>query len=217
MIIPSMPATSPTLYRAAALCRPPSSSTSTVLPIRSHQNHARPCLVDAQVRLAIEESLGLPEGSLHKGFKSLIKEAVHFVMVRTSPRRPTALVYEFRLLLMAHLCVAGEACAGTGVGVFVRLFLERERLESLSITLSWWYGTSRPHATSKILRFFITNRSIVGPVGVIVISMVSLTNKESVSPPTRGFSCLSWHSEIPDTGGCKSVSRRFEGKGRRRH
>ncbi|CAN0452999.1 unnamed protein product [Ectocarpus sp. 12 AP-2014] len=33
-----------------------------------------------QVRLAVEESLGLPEGSLHKGFKSQIKEAVHSVM-----------------------------------------------------------------------------------------------------------------------------------------
>ncbi|CAM9584044.1 unnamed protein product [Ectocarpus sp. 8 AP-2014] len=33
-----------------------------------------------QVRLAVEESLGLTEGSLHKGFKSQIKEAVHSVM-----------------------------------------------------------------------------------------------------------------------------------------
>ncbi|CAM9724689.1 unnamed protein product [Ectocarpus fasciculatus] len=33
-----------------------------------------------QVRLAVEKSLGLPEGSLHKGFKSQIKEAVHSVM-----------------------------------------------------------------------------------------------------------------------------------------
>ncbi|CAM9588301.1 unnamed protein product [Ectocarpus sp. 8 AP-2014] len=33
-----------------------------------------------QVRLAVEESLGLPEGSPHKGFKSQIKEAVHSVM-----------------------------------------------------------------------------------------------------------------------------------------
>lgn len=55
-------------------------------------NRVRSCLVDIQVRLAVEKSLGLPEGSLHKGSKALIKEAVHSVMVRTGP---TALVYEF--------------------------------------------------------------------------------------------------------------------------